>query len=116
MAAAQPAKDFDFAELYAAVVRHALLVSPNATDIRIVVETPSGDTVIQVPMALNHEDLGSRVLAALATLPAGERMAGRVLAEMVDCDPKAGNFQKAVARLKEAEKIDVHKLYGYKLA
>ena len=110
------APGLDFPALYAALARHALAIAPHLQTLRIVATGPDGEMVIPVPLPTAAEDLRSRILAVLSALPKGERVGGKKLAEDCETEQRNGHFCRTIAALKGEGLIDVHHLYGYKLA
>ncbi len=108
--------ELDTTAMYAAVAKFMLSLSPHLHTLRIVGETPDGKVIIPVPLPRGDEDLESRILSVLGTLAKDARMGGAELALKAETERDSGHFKRTIGALKESGKIDVHKLYGYRLA
>jgi hypothetical protein len=61
------------------------------------------------------EAIDDTVLRVLGSLSAGEYMAGRVLAEKCELTYGGGRFNNLMARLRQDNLVESHKVQGYRL-
>lgn len=122
----QPAADADRppdpAAVYRDVARLVASLCPQATNVRIVYDSPDGvggTTVGRLPVPVTADladDLEAAVLAELGRLRSGEWMLGKVLATAVGCDREAGNYRRVMARLAKPDgPVESNTNRGYRL-
>jgi hypothetical protein len=102
---------------FEAVGRLVQSVDPHAVRCRIVWETEDGEEgSIPVPLrGAATDEMQAAVLDVLGRLKPGEWMGGKALAGECDTTRDAGNFRRAVAALRDANRIEANRNRGYRM-